>query len=79
MDYSVVLGRNVRRIRKSLDLSQEELGFRAEMKRSYVSDLERGLRNPSLKALGRLAEALSVDLCALVRTSDPTNDTPGGQ
>lgn len=74
-----MLGRNVRRIRKSQDLSQEELGFRAEMKRSYVSDLERGLRNPSLKALGRLAEALSVDLCALVRTSDPTNDTPGGQ
>lgn len=79
MDYSVVLGRNVRKIRKSQNLSQEELGFRADMKRSYVSDLERGRRNPSLKAIGRLAEALSVDPCALVKIPDHTDDTAGGQ
>ena len=58
MDIVQLLGRNVRARRKQLGLSQEELAFRAGMKRSYLSDLERGARNPSVRALGRLAEAL---------------------
>ena len=37
------------------------------MKRSYVSDLERGTRNPSVKAIGRLALALGVDPPDLLR------------
>lgn len=41
-------------------MTQEQLALEAEMERSYVSDLERGTRNPSVRALGRLAEALSV-------------------
>jgi len=56
-----LLGRNVRRYRKLKGLTQEELSHRAEMERSYVSDLERGERNPSVKALGRLAEALEIE------------------
>ena len=58
MDIVQLLGRNVRARRKQLGLSQEELAFRAGMKRSYLSDLERGARNPTVRALGRLAEAL---------------------
>jgi transcriptional regulator with XRE-family HTH domain len=42
-------------------LTQEQLALEAEMERSYVSDLERGTRNPSVKALGRLADALKVE------------------
>jgi len=60
MDVVRLLGANVRHHRKLKGLSQEELGLRAGMERSYVSDLERGVRNPSVKALGRLAEALAV-------------------
>jgi len=37
------------------------------MKRSYVSDLERGTRNPSVKAVARLAKALGVDPDVLLR------------
>lgn len=36
------------------------------MKRSYVSDVERGTRNPSVRALGRLAEALDVSPARLL-------------
>ncbi|HZG46610.1 MAG TPA: helix-turn-helix transcriptional regulator [Allosphingosinicella sp.] len=61
MDVVQLLGRNVRRYRKLKGLTQEELSHRAEMERSYVSDLERGERNPSVKALGRLAEALEIE------------------
>lgn len=61
MDVVKLLGENVRRYRKLAGMSQEELSLRADMKRSYVSDLERGTRNPSVRALGRLAEALKVE------------------
>ena len=60
MDLVGLLGRNVRDARKRLAMSQEELAHQAGMKRSYVSDLERGTRNPTVRALGRLAEALGV-------------------
>ena len=60
MDVVALFGKNVRTLRDREGLSQEELAFRAGMKRSYLSDLERGTRNPSVRALGRLAEALRV-------------------
>ena len=61
MDLVHLLGRNVRAARLARGLSQEQLAFEAEMKRSYLSDLERGTRNPSVRALGRLAKALGVE------------------
>ena len=61
MDVVKLLGENVRRYRKSAGMSQEELSLLTDMKRSYVSDLERGTRNPSVRALGRLAEALKIE------------------
>jgi len=60
MDVVQLLGENVRRYRKLKGLTQEQLALEAGMERSYVSDLERGQRNPSVRALGRLAEALGV-------------------
>ena len=66
-----ILGRNVRAERKRRGMSQEELAFNAGMKRSYVSDLERGTRNPSVKALGRLAEALEVTPSSLLTPKLP--------
>ncbi len=60
MDAVVLLGLNVRKYRKQRGISQEELGLDTEMERSYVSDLERGTRNPSVRAVERLAKALGV-------------------
>ena len=60
MDAVELFGINVRKFRKLRGLSQEQLAFEAGMERSYVSDVERGTRNPSVRALGRLAVALSV-------------------
>lgn len=60
MDLVLVLGRNVRRLRRLRGLSQEQLALEADMKRSYVSDLERGTRNPTVRAVERLATALGV-------------------
>lgn len=76
MDLVTQLGRNVRALRLSLELSQEEVAFRAGMKRSYLSDLERGVRNPTVRAVGRLGTALGVPpdhLLRLGQTNDHSN------
>lgn len=72
MDLVRLLGRNVRAARLARGLSQEQLAFEAEMKRSYLSDLERGTRNPSIRALERLAGALGVEPPELLRRSEQT-------
>lgn len=61
MDAVILLGLNVRKYRKQRGMTQEELGLDTEMERSYVSDLERGTRNPSVRAVERLAKALGVE------------------
>ncbi len=61
MDAVVLLGLNVRKFRKLRGMTQEQLGLETEMERSYVSDLERGTRNPSVRAMERLAKALGVE------------------
>ena len=70
MELARILGVNVRRARKRLGKSQEELALDVGMKRGYLSDLERGTRNPSVKAIARLAAALGVDPPSLLK--EPT-------
>lgn len=72
MDVVELLGANVRRYRKLKGMTQEQLGLEAGMERSYVSDLERGTRNPSVRALGRLAEALGIEPYALLEPHTKT-------
>ena len=66
MDAEVSFGLAVRAARTKAALSQEGLAEAAELHRTYISDIERGLRNPSLTTIIRLAEALDLDLSELV-------------
>lgn len=59
------LGRNVRRLRESKRWTQENLAQRAAMDRSYLAGIEAGLRNPSTKALAKLARACGVGISTL--------------
>lgn len=59
------LGWRVRQLRESHDWTQEILASRAGLDRSYVAGIEAGLRNPSTKALAKLARALGVSLSTL--------------
>lgn len=54
------LGRNVARFRHKKGLSQEAFADLAELHRTYVSDIERGARNPSATVIVKLAKALGV-------------------
>lgn len=60
-DPKEVLSRNLRRLRTSTGLSQEELAARAGLHRTYVSSVERGQRNVSLENIFALARALGCD------------------
>lgn len=60
------LGQNVRRRREARELTQEKLAERAGLDPTYISGIERGLRNPGIKNVARLAKALgfsTADLC----------------
>jgi len=62
-----LFGQILRELRTELGLSQEELGFESDYHRTYISQLERGQKNPSLKAIFRLAKALGVKPSGMIR------------
>jgi transcriptional regulator with XRE-family HTH domain len=67
MDVRQVFGTNVRRLRLEKGLLQEEFGFSAGIDRTYVSGVERGLRNPSLVLAEKFASGLGVELFELLK------------
>ena len=58
-------GKNVRRHREAAGLSQEALAEKADLDRTYVSGIERGVRNPTILSAARVASALRVPLSDL--------------
>ena len=59
MDMRKLVGRNVRRARRERQLTQEQLADVSGFGQQYISDLERGLRNPTVVTLYELAQALA--------------------
>ena len=64
-------GRSLRSNRKQRKLSQDDLAEAAKLSRNYVSDIERGVRNPGLLALVRLSRALRLPLRDLLVDVEP--------
>ena len=60
MDIRARLGANVRRLRSEKGWSQEDYADRAGIHRTYVSDMERGRRNPTVTVVEKLAKPLGV-------------------
>ncbi len=68
----VTFGSVVKQKRQELGISQEELANRAELHRTYVADIERGARNPSLLSIVRICQGLGLPLGSVFQTMDLT-------
>ena len=74
----LALGKTIRRLREKLQISQEILAERCGLHRTYVSDIERGGRNPSFLSLLAIARALGVTISELIGdigTKDPPSQS----
>lgn len=66
----VALGRNVRRERDARQWTQEKLAELSGLDPTYISDIERGLRNPGIKNVAKLAKALGLTTSELCKGVD---------
>jgi transcriptional regulator with XRE-family HTH domain len=64
------LGLNVRKRREARELTQEKLAERANLDATYISGIERGLRNPGIKNVAKLAKALGLSTAELCKGVD---------
>ena len=69
-DINQIFGNVLKTYRSKLGISQEELAFRADVDRTFVSRLERGVRQPTITTLIGLATALDVSAADLVRDTE---------
>ena len=69
MNLARFFGPAIRRHRELLRISQEELAVRAGIDRTYISGVERGVRNPTLDVMQRIASALGADLDVIFATA----------
>ena len=67
MDISKQFGMRLKYLREQKGLTQEELSLRSDVNQKYISDLEQGRRNPTLKVMERLAIALDITLSELLK------------
>ena len=72
-------GEAIHELRRELRISQEELGFRSGMDRSYVGGVERGERNPSLRSIQRLARGLGLPASAILERSEGLAEQEPGE
>jgi transcriptional regulator with XRE-family HTH domain len=66
VDIRARLGRNLRRLREGKGLSQEAFAHEAQIHRTYISDIERGARNPTITVVEKIALALGVTAATLI-------------
>jgi transcriptional regulator with XRE-family HTH domain len=67
MDLRQVFAANLRRLRHAKGLSQENLAYKADVNRTYMSKLEKGGSYPGLEIIGKLAAVLGVDPAELLK------------
>ncbi len=64
-DILIRFGKQLKKLRNDRMISQEELAFRCQLSKNYISDVECGRRNISLKAMDQLSKGLGIELFKL--------------
>lgn len=68
MNLEKAFGTELRKLREQKGFSQEKLGFESGYHRTYISQLERGQKSPSLKVIMGLARALETSASRLIKS-----------
>lgn len=66
MELSLAFGKVLRRLRMAKNLTQEELGFESDLRRTYISSLELGQKEPSLGTVLKISKALDMGVSELL-------------
>ncbi|WP_312712840.1 helix-turn-helix domain-containing protein [Proteiniclasticum ruminis] len=66
----VTIGDNIRKYRKKKNLTQKELGDIVRISNTYLSDMEIGRTNPSIKTLKRIAKGLEISYVDLLKDTE---------
>lgn len=64
------IGKAVKAVRTTQSLTQEDLAAKADLHPTYISDVERGVRNPSWDVVARLAEGMGVPVATIAAEYD---------
>lgn len=67
IDTNYELGKRIQYLRSNRKMSQEDLALESEINKNYLSDLERGCRNPTVKVLAKIARGLGISLSDLFK------------
>lgn len=68
------LGNRIRRLRMSKNMSQEELAFKSNLNPAHLGQIERALKNPTIKTVEKIAESLEVPMTSLLAFHIPPNE-----
>lgn len=71
MDMRKLVGRNVQAVRHARSMTQEQLAEKSGFSQQYISELERGRRNPAIISLYELAQALGSTPAELIQPQEP--------
>ena len=67
MNESERLGKNLKRIRQSKDISQDEIGRILDVDKGFISNIEAGKTNPTLATIAKIAKAIEVPIDELLK------------
>ena len=67
IDINFELGKRIQYLRKRRGMSQEDLALECKFNKNYLSDMERGTRNPTIKILEKVSKGLNISLEELFR------------
>jgi transcriptional regulator with XRE-family HTH domain len=76
-ELRVALGRQIRAVRARRRISQEELAFRADLHRTYISLVERSKKSLTVDALARIASALDIKPSTLLASAEKRSGAKG--
>ncbi len=68
--FESYFGEVIKQHRRAKGMSQDDLGHAAGLHRTYISEIERGLKSPSLRAMAAIAAALEVNVSTLIAEAE---------